>query len=65
MSNGSTSATAWASDVTEPRDRSILPIVTGLAVAALVLAPVAAWFVSRARQGGIDRQTSDRLTARR
>lgn len=45
----------------EPGKTPIAPIVTGVAVAALVIAPLAAWLFSRATQERIDRQTSDRL----
>ena len=46
----------------DPREHSLVaPIATGLVLAAFVLAPLAAWLHSRAKQERIDRQTADRL----
>ncbi len=39
----------------------VVPIAAGVVVAMILLAPVAAWFHSRARQADIDRRTSERL----
>jgi hypothetical protein len=49
-------------DAPDQREHSLVaPVATGLVLAALVIAPLAAWFHSRAKQERIDRQTEDRL----
>lgn len=50
-------------DAPVPSRRSIggVPIAASVVVAMILLAPVAAWFHSRARQADIDRRTSERL----
>lgn len=47
--------------VPSKRSVGVVPIAAGVVVAMILLAPVAAWFHSRARQADIDRRTSDRL----
>ncbi len=61
---GPTSPTRWRSEMDAPDQREhslVSPVATGLVLAALVIAPLAAWFHSRAKQERIDRQTEDRL----
>lgn len=44
-----------------PARSRVAPVAAGLVLATLVLAPLAAWFHSRATQERTDRQTADRL----
>lgn len=39
----------------------VVPIAAGVVMAVILLAPVAAWFHSRARQADVDRRTGERL----
>jgi len=48
-------------DAPDSTRRSLVPVATGLVLVALVIAPLAAWLQSRAKQERIDRQTEDRL----
>lgn len=48
-------------DTDRPRRSRVAPVAAGLVLATLVLAPLAAWFHSRATQDRLARQTADRL----